>query len=174
MRRGFLAMAHATTSARRHHRPVDPEAAPEKPDAPELDPPRLEKLSMGWKPTPVVPALPLGVALISIGTAFTGFVLFLSGALILLNAYLPDTVPSGLLILSSADALGAAILLLVGTVFVGLANALWHQERWSLYLTVGLLFAAEAYLFFTATITVLFLLGLLVFVYLLTVRDHFY
>lgn len=160
-------MAHATAHPR--STAPDPGAAPVP-----TDPVKLEKLSMGWRPTPVVPPLPLGVALISIATAAGGFVLFLSGALLLLNAYLPNTVPTALLVLGGADPLGAAILLLVGTVLVGLANALWHQERWSLYLTVGVLFAGEAYLFFTDTITVLFVLGLIVFVYLLTVRDHFY
>jgi hypothetical protein len=39
---------------------------------------------------------------------------------------------------------------------------------------VGALFFGEAYLFFTATITVLFLLLLVVFVYLLAVRHNFY
>ena len=168
-------MAHASATHHRHHRsPHAPEASAGSGAPGELSPAELEKRTMDWKPAPVVPALPLGVALISIATAFTGFLAFVSGALILLNAYFPDTVPSGLLILPGADPLGAAILLLVGTVLVGLANALWHQERWSLWLTIGLLFAGATYLFFTDTITVLFLLVLAVFVYLLTVRDHFY
>lgn len=157
-----MAHAHATSSASG----TSEEAA--------LPPAKVEKLAMGWRPTPVVPSLPLGVAILALLVAIAGFVLFLSGALILLNAYLPTTVPSDLLILSGGDPLGAAILLLVGTVVVGLANALWHQERWSLYLTVGVLFGLEAYLFFTDTITVLFVIVLLIFVYLLAVRDHFY
>ncbi len=127
-----------------------------------------------WSPKRLTPSLPLGVAVLSVGLAAVGLVLFLSGALIFLNTYIPQSVPSALLILPSVDPLGAAILLLVGTVLVGLANALWHQELWALYLTVGALFAGEAYLFFTATITVLFVLLLIVFVYLLAVRQHFY
>jgi hypothetical protein len=129
---------------------------------------------MQWTPTPVTPGLPLGVAIFALIIAVTGLVLFLAGGLALLNYYSPDSVPSGLLILPSVDPVGAAILLLIGTVTLGLAHALWHQERWALWLTVGALFLGEAYLFFTATITVLFLLGLVVFVYLLAVRDHFY
>ncbi|MCI4366827.1 MAG: hypothetical protein L3K08_03650 [Thermoplasmata archaeon] len=137
-------------------------------------PPVVEHLPLQWRPSPVIPGLPIGVAILSLITAISGFIVFLSGALVLLNAYLPDTVPSNVLIFPAGDPLGAAILLLLGVVLVGVANALWHQERWSLYLTVGVLFAGEAYLFFTATITVLFLIFLVIFVYLLTVRDHFY
>jgi hypothetical protein len=162
-----LATAHSTDhpKPKSHHAkaPPAPEAAPV-----------VEHLPLQWRPTPVVPGLPLGVAVLALITAVSGFVVFLSGALVLLNAYLPNTVPSNVLIFPAGDPLGAAILLLIGVVLVGVANALWHQERWSLYLTVGVLFAGEAYLFFTATITVLFVIFLVIFVYLLTVRDHFY
>jgi hypothetical protein len=134
----------------------------------------IEHLPMQWNPTPVTPLLPLGVALFALAIAAVGLILFLAGALALINVYDPSTVPSALLILPSVDPIGAAILLLIGTVMLGLAHALWHQERWALYLTVGALFFGEAYLFFTATITVLFLLLLVVFVYLLAVRHNFY
>lgn len=137
-------------------------------------PPEVHHLPPKWTPRRVTPSLPLGVAVLSVGLAATGLVLFLSGVLIFLNTYAPQSVPNSLLILPQVDPIGAAILLLIGTVILGLANALWHQERWALFLTVGALFAGEAYLFFTATITVLFLLVLVVFVYLLTVREHFY
>jgi hypothetical protein len=162
-------MAHATTSGKhaRH--------SPPRPEAPKADPPEpVEHLPPTWNPKPATPGLPLGVAILSLVIAATGLIVFLAGALVFLNSYVPDTVPPSLLIFPAVDLLGAAILILVGTVFVGVANALWHQEVWALYLTVGALFAGETYLFFTATITVLFVLLLLVFVYLLTVRQHFY
>lgn len=133
-----------------------------------------QHLPMQWSPKPVTPSLPLGVAIFAIVIAAAGLLLFLAGGLALINVYDPATVPRSLLILPAVDPIGAAILLLIGTVLLGLAHALWHQERWALYLTVGVLFFGEAYLFFTATITVLFVLLLIVFIYLLTVRDHFY
>ena len=162
-----MATAHSTerSKSKSHTHPAPPKDEPPAP---------VEHLPLAWRPTPVVPGLPLGVALLALVTAATGFIVFLSGALVLLNSYLPDTVPTNVLIFPAGDPLGAAILLLIGVVLVGVANALWHQERWSLYLAVGVLFAGEAYLFFTATITVLFLIFLVIFVYLLTVRDHFY
>lgn len=164
-------MAHATKNHRAAPVAESPHAHPTKRESP---PPPVEHLPPKWTPKQYVPGLPLGVAVLSLIIAGAGIILFLSGSLILLDVYVPDTVPPGLLILPSVDQIGAAILLLIGTVFVGVANALWHQERWALYLTVGALFLGETYLFFTATITVLFVLLLIVFVYLLTARDHFY
>ncbi|HEV2165961.1 MAG TPA: hypothetical protein VGS23_03120, partial [Thermoplasmata archaeon] len=79
-----------------------------------------------------------------------------------------------LFITSSVDQWGAAVLIVLGASLLALARALWDLERWSLYVTVGLLFVAQAYLFFTGSITVLFLLLLAVFIYLLAVRHHFY
>ncbi len=160
---GSTATSHSRTRALQRSGPAP--AAP-APPAPERLP--------SWTPKGYVPRLPLGVAIFSVALAAFGILLFLAGALAFLNAYAPQSVPSSLLILPSIDPIGAAILLLIGTVIVGLANALWHQERWALFLTVGALFAGEAYLFFTATITVLFLLVLVLFVYLVTVREHFY
>ncbi|MGI0150486.1 MAG: hypothetical protein ACREC5_00930, partial [Thermoplasmata archaeon] len=66
------------------------------------------------------------------------------------------------------------ILILLGVALLALARSLFDLERWSLYVTVGLLFLGETYLFFTGSITVLFLVLLALFMYLLTVRHHFY
>jgi uncharacterized membrane protein len=107
--------------------------------------------------------------------AVTAIILIVTGALVLLNAYLGQTViPSNLLISSTIDTFGAAILLVVGAALIALARGLWDQELWALAVTVGILFAALAYEFFTASLTVLFVVALILFIYLLAVRHHFY
>ena len=128
-----------------------------------------------WEPTPDLrPLLPIGAAILAVLLALAGLVVLVSGLLFLLNAYVSGLVPPELLILKSVDLLGAAILVLLGAMLLALANALWHQERWALWTTIVVLFAGLAYLFFTASITVLFLVFLVLFIYLLAVRRHFY
>jgi hypothetical protein len=133
----------------------------------------VDHLPPAWSPTPVRPALPLGVAFLSILIAISGLVVLIAGALFLLNTYFGTVVPASLLIVRSVDPLGAGILVLVGAVLLSVANALWAQERWALWTTVAVLFGALAYSFFTASITVLFLVFLVLFIYLLTVRRYF-
>ena len=120
------------------------------------------------------PSLPFGVAGLSIATAATGVVCLLAGVLFALNYYMGSVVPSGLVILHAGDEFGAIVLVILGAAIVGLSSALWHQELWAFYLTIGFLFIGLAYLFFTASITVIFVLLLVVFIYLIAVRHHFY
>jgi hypothetical protein len=137
-------------------------------------PVEVEHLPPQWRPTPVKPSLPIGVAILSVLIALSGLFILLAGILFLVNLYAGPVVPSDLLLLKSIDQIGAGILIVLGAVLLSVANALWNQERWALYATVLVLFLGLTYLFFTGYITVLFLLLLLVFVYLLTVRRHFY
>jgi hypothetical protein len=114
------------------------------------------------------------VAVLAVLIALAGLVVLVSGLLFLLNAYLGTAIPSQLLIVHQVDIIGAAVLVLLGAVLLGVASALWNQEAWALYTTVVVLFLALGYLFFTSQITVLFLLFLVMFVYLLAVRHHFF
>lgn len=127
-----------------------------------------------WEPTPVVPTLPVGVAVLAILIALAGLVILLAGALFLLNTYAANLVPTTLLIVRSVDPIGAAVLMVFGAILLSVATALWRLEAWSLWTTIVVLFLAVAYLFFTASITVLFVLLVVLFIYLLTVRHHFY
>ena len=136
--------------------------------------PEVEHLPPQWEPTPVRPSLPLGVAVFAILVALGGLLVLVSGILFLLNAYLGTAIPSQLLIVHQVDVIGAAVLVLLGAVLLGVATALWNQEAWALYTTVVVLFLSLGYLFFTSQITVLFLVFLLLFVYLLAVRHHFF
>ncbi|MGI0156676.1 MAG: hypothetical protein ACREDE_11175, partial [Thermoplasmata archaeon] len=74
----------------------------------------------------------------------------------------------------SIDLWGAAIVVILGAALLGIATALWRQETWALWTTIVLIFAATTYLFFTGSITVLFLIFVVLFVYLISVRRYFY
>jgi len=134
----------------------------------------VEHLPPHWEPPSVRPPLPIGVAVLSVLIAIVALVLLLAGSLFLLHYYLPTAVPSDLLIVSSVDALGAAILILFGAVLLSVATALWRQESWALWTTIVVVFLVLTYLFFTGSITILFLVFLALFIYLITVRYHFY
>lgn len=137
-------------------------------------PAEVQHLPMPWSPGNIVPSLPVGIAILAVLIAILGVVTLLAGALFLLNAYLGNVVPISLLIVRSVDPLGAAILVLLGAVLLAVATALWRQETWALWTTIVVVFLTLAYLFFTDSITVLFVLFLLLFMYLFSVRRHFY
>ena len=137
-------------------------------------PPAVGHLPAPWAPGNVVPSLPIGIAILAVLIAILGVVTLLAGALFLLNAYFGNLVPISLLIVRSVDPLGAAILVLLGAVLLAVATALWRQETWALWTTIVVVFLTLAYLFFTDSITVLFVLFLLLFMYLFSVRRHFY
>jgi hypothetical protein len=134
----------------------------------------VEHLPPRWEPTPVHPRLPIGVAIVSILIALFAVVMVLAGLLFLLAGYLGSVVPSSLEIFQSIDLYGAGILIVLGASLLVVATALWRQETWALWVTLILVFGTTAYLFFTGSITVLFLLFVLVFIYLICVRRYFY
>jgi hypothetical protein len=153
-----------------------PTASTPRPTGATTAPPGVEvrRLPPRWEPSRSTPSLPLGVGILAIVIALSGVVILLAGALFLLNAYFGAIVPSSLLIVRSVDPIGAAILILLGAILLSLATALWRQEAWALWTTIVVVFVALAYMFFTASITVIFVLFLILFIYLLTVRHHFY
>jgi hypothetical protein len=134
----------------------------------------FDHLPPAWQPTAEVPRRPLGVAIIAVLIALGALVLILAGLLFLLSAYLGPVVPSSLDLIPSVDIWGAAIVTLLGAALLGIATSLWRQETWALWTTVVLVFATTAYLFFTGSITILFLIFVVLFVYLISVRRYFY
>jgi len=131
-------------------------------------------LQPAWEPTPVRPRLPIGVAVVSVLIAALGVVMLLAGLLFLLATISSQVVPSSLEIFQSIDLYEAAILAILGAALIGIATSLWRQETWALWTTLVLVFATSAYLFFTGSITVLFLIFVVLFVYLISVRRYFY
>ena len=134
----------------------------------------FDRLPAHWEPTPVVPRRPLGVAVIAVLIAMFGIVLVLAGVLFLLSSYLGTFVPSSLELIPSLDLFGALIVAILGAALLGIATSLWDQETWALWTTIVLVFATTTYLFFTGSITVLLLIFIVVFVYLISVRRYFY
>jgi hypothetical protein len=134
----------------------------------------FDRLPAHWEPSPVVPQRPLGVAVIAVLIALFAFVLLLAGILFLLSSYLGTFVPSSLELIPSLDLWGAAIVAFLGAALLGIATALWNQETWALWTTIVLVFATTTYLFFTESITVLLLIFIVLFVYLISVRRYFY
>jgi hypothetical protein len=134
----------------------------------------FDHLPPSWEPTPVRPRLPVGVAVISVLIALFGIVILLAGLLFLLATIPLNFVPTSLEIFPTIDVYGAAILAILGAALIGIATSLWRQETWALWTTLVLVFATAAYLFFTDYITVLFLVFVVLFVYLISVRRYFY
>ncbi len=134
----------------------------------------FEHLPPRWEPTPARPRLPIGVAIVAVLTALLALVMVLAGLLYLLAQFLGNFVPPSLEIFASIDLWGAAILVILGAVLLGVATSLWHQETWALWTTLVLVFGTCAYLFFTGSITILFLVFVALFIYLISVRRYFY
>jgi hypothetical protein len=134
----------------------------------------VEHLPPRWEPTPYHPRLPIGVAIVSVLIAVFAVVMVLAGLLFFLAAYFGDVVPASLEIFQSIDLYGAGILMVLGASLLAVATALWRQETWALWVTLLLVFGTTAYLFFTGSITVLFLIFVVVFIYLICVRRYFY
>jgi chromate transport protein ChrA len=131
-------------------------------------------LPPAWEPTPVRPRLPVGVAVVSVLIAGFGLVVLLAGLLFLLATIPFNVVPPSLEIFPTIDLYGAAVLAVLGAALIGIATSLWRQETWALWTTLVLVFATAAYLFFTDDITVLFLVFVVLFLYLISVRRYFY
>jgi hypothetical protein len=138
------------------------------------EPVTFDSLPPRWEPSPVVPRLPVGVAVVSVLIAIAALVMILGGVLYLLDQLGSTLIPSAIDLFPSVDFLGAVILLVLGVALLAIATALWRQETWALWTTLVLVFATTVYLFFTNSITVLFILLVLLFVYLLAVRRYFY
>jgi hypothetical protein len=143
-------------------------------DSDDTGAPQVEHLPPIWERELPPPSLPVGVAILAFVTAAVGVLLMVSGILFVLNYYGSLVVPSSLVIFHVGSAVGAVVLVVLGAVIALLSSALWHQELWSFYLMVGFLFLGLAYLFFTDSITYLFVIVLVVFIYLIAVRHHFY
>jgi hypothetical protein len=137
-------------------------------------PVEFDRLPPRWQPADVRPRLPVGVGVVSVLIALLGVVMLLAGLLFLLDLAFGTLIPVSLEIFQSIDIYGAGILVVLGALLLAIATSLWRQETWALWTTIVLVFATLAYLFFTGSITVLFVLLVLLFVYLLAVRRYFY
>jgi hypothetical protein len=134
----------------------------------------FDRLPPPWAPATAVPRLPIGVAIVSALIAVAGVVMVLGGILYFLAQLGGPFLPSALDLFPSTDMLGAGILAVLGIALLVIATSLWRQETWALWTTLAVVFGTTVYLFFTGSVTVLFVLLILLFVYLLAVRRYFY
>ncbi|HTT72614.1 MAG TPA: hypothetical protein VMG99_00475 [Thermoplasmata archaeon] len=137
-------------------------------------PVEIEHLPPRWAPAPARPRLPIGVAVVAVLIALVAVVMVLAGLLFLINTLVGNVVPPVFEVFPSIDIFGALVLSVVGLTLLAIATSLWRQETWALWTTIVLVFATTAYLFFIGSITVLFVLFVVLFVYLLAVRRYFY
>ena len=137
-------------------------------------PVKFDRLPPPWTPGTERPRLPVGIAILAVLIAAIAFVMVLAGTLFILNSAFQAWVPTSLEIFQSIDLQGALILLVLGVALLTIATSLWRQETWALWTTIVLVFAATAYLFFTGSVTYLFLIFVGLLVYLLAVRRYFY
>ena len=114
------------------------------------------------------------MAVLAFAAAALGVLLVVSGILFVLNYYASLIVPASLVIVHVGAPVTATVLVILGVVVLILSTALWRQEVWSFYLMVGFQFLGLSYLFFTGSVTYLFVIVLVVFIYLIAVRHHFY
>lgn len=125
------------------------------------------------------PRRPLGVAVISILVALIGVGALIIGILVLIGPSASLGPLNDLVTIVGENflelgLLGGVAMFLGGFILVSVAQGLWHQELWSLVLCAGVLFAAEAVIFFYfEPFTYLFFVLIVLFVYLLAVRKSF-
>lgn len=132
----------------------------------------VHRLPRRWYPSRLTPRLPIGAAIIAVGIALSGLLVLIAGTLVVAGAYFPASLAGVQLV--NVSAVTGALFVILGAVLLVLGTALWRQEAWALYTTVVLIFGGLAFLFFTDTITLIFVLLLVVFVYLLAVQHYFY
>ena len=135
---------------------------------------KIDHLPPIWERQLPPPSLPIGVAVLAFAAAALGVLLVVSGILFVLNYYASLIVPASLVIVHVGAPVTATVLVILGVVVLILSTALWRQEVWSFYLMVGFQFLGLSYLFFTGSVTYLFVIVLVVFIYLIAVRHHFY
>jgi hypothetical protein len=137
-------------------------------------PVEFDRLPPPWEPEPAHPRLPIGIAILAVVIALFAVVMLLAGLLYILDYYFGAIFPPSVEVFQSINLVAAGILVIFGVVLLSIATSLWRQETWALWTTIVLVFATTAYLFFTGSITVLFVVFVGLLVYLLAVRRYFY
>jgi hypothetical protein len=129
---------------------------------------------MSGVPEPAQPSRPLGVAILAVLIGIYGFLVFLLGLLLLVGSSL-GVVGSPLpTYFHTTGVIAGIIILIVGLIILGLAVGLYHLRMWALVLTLLFLaFEIVSYGLAGAFVSVGFILGVILFIYLLAVSSHF-
>jgi hypothetical protein len=139
----------------------------------------FDHLPESWEPEAFVPRRPAGVAFVSILIAMGATVLIVASVFYLIGTYASGWLPAGVLpaswtVLTSLTPLSAGVLLVLGGALIGVSTALWRQESWALYILYVFTIGGVVYLLATGAFTVMLLLLVLLFLYLVAVRHYFY
>jgi hypothetical protein len=129
---------------------------------------------MSGPPAAPTRSRPLGVAILAVLIGIYGFLVFLLGLLLLVGSSL-GAVGSGLpSFFHASGVLAGVIVTIIGLIILGLAVGLYHLRMWALVLTlIFLAFEIVSYALAGAYISVGFILGVILFLYLLAVSSHF-
>ena len=123
---------------------------------------------------PSAPSRPLGVAILAVLIGIYGFLIIVLGGLLLAGSSLGligSPLPA---YFGASGVIAGLIILIVGLIILGLAVGLYHLRMWALVLTlIFLAFEIVTYGLAGAYVSVGFILGVILFVYLLAVSSHF-
>jgi uncharacterized membrane protein len=122
---------------------------------------------------------PVGISLLAIVMGILGFLALITGILLVFSTWV---MIAGLGVfvsfltsyIISVGTFGAVLLVLGGAATIAIALGLWRQESWALWVSVVGVALLEVMLFFVAyPFSYLFLGFLVLYIYLLAVRQHF-
>ena len=122
---------------------------------------------------------PVGISLLAIVMGILGFLALITGILLVFSTWV---MIAGLGVfvsfltsyIISVGTFGAVLLVLGGAATIAIALGLWRQESWALWVSVVCVALLEVMLFFVAyPFSYLFLGFLVLYIYLLAVRQHF-
>jgi uncharacterized membrane protein len=122
---------------------------------------------------------PFGISLLAIVMGILGFLALITGILLVFSTWVMVAGMSILITfltmyIISVGSFGAVLLVLGGAATIAIALGLWRQENWALWVSIVGVALVEVMLFFIAyPFSYLFLGFLVLYVYLLAVRQHF-
>ncbi len=123
--------------------------------------------------------MPVFVAILAILMGIIGVAALALGLIYIFSPWIGSLAQSSLVqflnqYVIHAGPLTGVILAIGGAAIVSIAMGLWHQEAWSLWVCITAITLGEVYLFFfKVPFSYIFLSLLVLYVYLLAVRQHF-
>lgn len=120
------------------------------------------------------PSRPLGVAILAVLMGIYGFLLFLIGLFIVVGSSFFSSYAGAFQQFGVSGVLLGIITVIIGLIILGVAVGLWHLRMWALVLALIVL----AYILVTNAlagqyVSLGFIVGLILFIYLLAVNRHF-
>jgi hypothetical protein len=116
---------------------------------------------------------PILVSILAFLVGLFGILWIVLGALVLAGSAAPAFLGAGSLV-GTTGIIAGAVILIIGLIILGLALGLWHLRLWALVLTlIFLLFEIVGDALRGSYVSFGFIVGVLLFIYLLAVSRHF-